>query len=235
MKIDRLILSIAGPLIFLASCAKDSAYTLNSGLAASSIISFSSIIPDSVFADSASTMTIRVNVNPQTDSVEMITLTTTDGSINGQGRSATVVTNLDRYVDFVLKAGQVPGPVLLRATVLTTNIADTVISFATSYPDTVILQVSSNLAKNTSATFSVNLLRYSGYPSVNQKIVFSALDSTGAFQGSFTALAAFSPGNPYNVTYTPSTNFAGHIKLQASVIKTDGTMIQSIVSTVNLE
>ena len=135
----QLIPIIALAILLITSCIKNSGYTVNDGLKPDDIIAFTSIEPINPFADSDAEILIRVRINPQSSANQSVTLTTTEGTINGASKSESVTTNTDRYADFKLKTGQVAGPVLLKATVMTDYSRDTIINFLKAYPDSIII------------------------------------------------------------------------------------------------
>jgi len=109
------------------SCVKDSDYVINDGIRPDDIIAISSITPVEAFADSSTEILVRVKINAYSSANREITLTTTQGIINYKSQSEALTTNMDKYVDFNLKTGQVAGPVFLRVSVLDDYIRDTVI------------------------------------------------------------------------------------------------------------
>jgi hypothetical protein len=192
------------------------------------IIAFTSIEPINPFADSDAEILIRVRINPQSSANQSVTLTTTEGTINGASKSESVTTNTDRYADFKLKTGQVAGPVLLKATVMTDYSRDTIINFLKAYPDSIIINPEKYvMEKNTSLPIEVNLFRHKGYPSAGQNIFYSATTLAGEKAGTVTPDGEFVPGNKINATFTPNQDLEGDIFIIATIIKEDGSQMTS--------
>jgi hypothetical protein len=223
----KIIISFSAIIILLNSCAKNSEYTLNDKLSPDDIIKFSSITPTSIDADSNSQIIIRVQISPNTDSTKTITLSTNKGILNGKSATESLTTNLNRYVDFSLTAGQIPGSVSLRASVSGTNlIRDTLISFNKAYPDSLWLKPTSySITKNSEVSINVNLFKVKGYPSKNQTILFSSTDLNGNQTGNFFTNDTFNPGATLAATFKPDTDFVGVVNLKVTVVRDNGTTI----------
>lgn len=215
-------------LCLFTSCIKNSDYIINQGLAPDNLIKITSITPATALADSSTQITIRVSINNTTDSAKSVTLTTSAGIINGKSNSETMSVNLNRYADFVLRTGQVAGIISLRASVLTTFYRDTTISLGVAYPDTLILKPDSySMTKGSTLNVGINLLRYSGFPSNNQTILLSSLDSAGNNIGQFNYAGTYSPGSLLTGTFSAPSNFAGKATLQIVLVKKDGTKMSN--------
>lgn len=214
-------------MIFIyASCKKDAKYVINKELNPDEIIKIISIKPATVQADSNSKIILRVQVNSHTDSATTVVLTTTSGLINAKSKSESTRVNVNRYADFVLTAGNSPGPVSIRASVLGTFFRDTIINLSKSYPDTILVYPEAyNIAMNSSVAASIQLIKNMGYPSQNQTIFLSALDATGNNLGRFTFSGVYSPGTPISASFSAPVNYNGKVTLQATVIKEDGSKI----------
>jgi hypothetical protein len=212
-------------IIFFA-CAKNSDYVINKGLSPDDIIKFTSITPDSAYADSNSQVIIRVSVNPNTDTPQDVTLTTDKGIINGKSASETMTTNLNRYVDFVLTAGQLSGPVFLRTTVASSYTRDTTLIFGKAYPDTIIIRPDAfTVSAGSTLNVNIDLLRFKGYASKDQNIFLSALDSTGNEIGQFTYSESFVPGAPLSAVFSSPSTYTGKAVLKTIVVRDDGSKI----------
>lgn len=222
----KLIL-IGLPLVFFSnSCVKENEYVVNKDLNPDDIIKFASISPYSVYADSVSDVTIRIRIYSNSDSAQNILLATNKGLINGKSNSEQVLTNLNRYVDFILTAGQVPGKVSLRASVLGSYTRDTIIHFLKAYPDSVIVTPDSfKIPKNTELSVSVIFFSKIGYPSKNQSFLFSAVDSAGNSIGLFSKTGDYIPGNVLKANFSPEEDYTGLGLLQVIVVKEDGGRI----------
>jgi len=226
MKKDALILFVLSIQVLLSSCTKNSSYIINSRLMADDIVKISSIAPIIALADSNSQIIIRVNVNSNADSAQNITLTTNEGIINGKSKSETLLTNLSRFGEFVLTTGQSPGPVTLRASVQGSYFRDTIINFTKSYPDSIIVQPDEFIiSKNAEVNVSVNLFRNKGYPSKNQTLLLSSMDSTGNSTGKFITIGDFVPSQILATKFIPEQDFIGKVKLNVFIIREDGSKL----------
>ncbi|QXU42936.1 hypothetical protein [Pedobacter sp. D749] len=220
-------LSIALILLFIiSSCKKQEEYVINDKLNPDEIINITSIQPGSFAADSNSKYIIRVQINSRTDSAVSVNLTTTSGLINSKSRSETMRVNVNRYADFILTAGQTPGPISLRASVLSTFFRDTILTFTKSYPDTILLHPEAyTIAKNSSVVANIQLIKNMGFPSKNQTIFLSALDISGNNIGRFTYTGSYSPGAVISGSFSPPTDYIGVVTLVTTVVKEDGGKI----------
>lgn len=206
------------------SCVKTSDYTINDGLQPNDIIAISSIEPVEAYADSSTEILIRVKINSNSSANHSVTLTTTEGSINGASKSESVTTNTDRYADFKLTTGQAAGPVFLKATVLSDYSRDTILQFLKAYPDSIIIKPEKYIAdKNTELPVTINLFRYKGYPSRSQNIFYSALTPTGDDAGTVVAGSRFSPGNSIDAVFTPKQDYEGDVVITVTVLQENGS------------
>jgi hypothetical protein len=222
-------------IVLLSACIKNSDYVLNQGLKSEDIIKISLINPGTLLADSTTQTNIRVYINPSADSTQNVTLTSSGGLINGKSTSETMSVNLKRYADFILKPGQNAGFVTLRATVLNNYFIDTVLSFGVAYPDTVIVKPNAfSVLKGVLLPVSINLVRYSGFPSKNQTVLLSAIDSIGNPIGQFNYAGAYNPGNLLNGSFVAPLTFTGQVTLQASVFRKDGSKVISKPVIINV-
>lgn len=225
----NILLKALIPFLFI-SCVKTRDYTINDGLSPNDIIRISSINPIEAFADSSSEIVVRVEINRQSSGNQPITLTTTQGIINNATKSEIVTTNTNRYVDFKLKTGQTPGPVFLKATVLSDYSRDTIINFIKAYPDLIIIDpVKFTMEKNTSLAININLLRFKGYPSAAQNILYSVVSDNGEKVGTLTSFDPFRPGSITVATFTPNADYTGAAFIIVTVLKADGSKIESKV------
>ncbi len=226
MKIKYITLVCCVILFYFISCVKNTDYVINDGLNVNDIIRISSISPMTASADSSTQITIRVSINSKTDSAENVTLTTSSGTVNGISKSESMSVNVNKYADFVLKTGQISGPLLLRASVLGSYFRDTILTLSIAYPDTIIVQPDNYIVTaGASSNAKINFIRYQGFPSRDQTIFLSSLDSSGNVMGQFTTTDSFNPGSPLNAVFTPLAGYTGRATLLAILIRKDGTRI----------
>jgi hypothetical protein len=226
MKMNNVKLALITFLFFMVSCIKNSDYIINNGLNPDNIVSITSINPIDASADSATQILIRVKINSNADSAQAVILTTSSGIINGKSKSETANVNVSRYADFILTTGQTYGPVALRASVLGSYFKDTIITLAPAYPDTIIvLPDNYNIPKGSASNSKINFVKYQGYPSKNQTILLTSLDSTGNIMGQYIYSDSFNPGTSLKAVFTPLANYTGKATLKVVLIRKDGTRI----------
>ncbi len=81
------------------------------------------------------------------------------------------------------------------------------------------------IPKNTELSVSVTLFCNIGFPSKNQSLLFSALDSAGNPIGSFATTGNFIPGNILKANFHPVEDFTGYGFLKVFVVREDGSRI----------
>jgi len=215
----------------LVSCSWLDNYTINEGLNPDEIINFESISPISSPADSSSKILVRETIYSNSDSAHFVSLSTTSGVINGKSKNEKMQVNLERYADFILTTGQVPGPVLLHTSVLGQYSADTVIYYSISYPDTILIIPNSySIDKNTVLNLNINLVKNMGYASKGLTLILSAQDSVGNELGNFITTQTYSPGAPVVATFTGTNDFTGHVTLKAFIKEEEEIMAQGMTT-----
>lgn len=210
------------------SCVDPEDYVWNSGISPNDIIRFKGVIPDTVNADSISDIDMSVQLFINDQSARTVKFETDNGTFSNDQSTQTQTANAERIASAVLNVSTKPGNSLIKAYVLDTIKIEKNVYFRKSYPDSLMLDAVNNVVQsNGTLNCTLTLLKYSGFPSRNQNIIFSAIDTSNGSGGSLVVQGSISPGIPINLTFTPKPNYIGSVRLKATLFKDDGSTLDS--------